>query len=87
MTDTERLQALQKRVTDCQAKRIGAEKELSLCSQQYDELVAELKREGIDDVNTLPQRLEELRQTMEAALAKGETEVSAIESQYNSLKV
>ena len=80
MTPAERLQTAQKRVKALTEAKIGAQKEYEVLKRQYDEKVAGLKAQGIDNVEDLPEKIAELENQLAVQLADVERQLTETEA-------
>jgi len=83
---TKRLEKLTTKSKELETKKIRAEQEVSLLKKQYDELLIELKQAGIEDVNNLPNLIDQLEEEFNRKLSKGESDIEQIEKNLASLQ-
>lgn len=81
-----RLEELEKRVKELETLKIRTEQDIQLLQKQHTELKEELKQNGIENVDDLPNLISQLEQEFNQQLNDAENQVEQIQSKISSIQ-
>ena len=81
-----RLEKLENKVKELETKKIRTEQDIQLFQKQYSELKEELKKQGVENLDNLPELISQLEQEFNQQLNDAESQVEQIEEKITSLQ-
>lgn len=81
-----RLEVLDNKIKGFETTKIKTESELEMLKKQHTELIEELKEYGIEDVEDLPNLIQELQKEFDKLLTEAENNVKTTEETITSLQ-
>lgn len=81
-----RLEELEKGVKELETLKIRTEQDIQLLQKQHTELKEELKQNGIENVDDLPNLISQLEQEFNQQLNDAENQVEQIQSKISSIQ-
>uniref|UniRef100_A0A7C3WLE6 Uncharacterized protein n=1 Tax=Dictyoglomus turgidum TaxID=513050 RepID=A0A7C3WLE6_9BACT len=80
-----KIEEINKKVKDLETKKIRAEQELKFLQDQYNETIEELRKNGIDDVQNIPDMIISLEKEIDDMISNIESQILQIEQKLQSI--
>lgn len=77
----QRIENIRNRVDAINNKKLQAQAQVQILQQQYDQKIEELKALGVNNLDDLPQTIQNLEQELQNILNQTENQLSQIEEQ------
>ena len=80
-----KIEEINKKVKDLETRKIRAEQELKFLQDQYNETIEELRKNGIDDVQNIPDMIISLEKEIDDMISNIESQILQIEQKLQSI--